>query len=414
MVQILDSNPSFSQQLGAQLGKAGGTIAQQLAEDSILRKHGVDVAGLTGYARDVKIKEGIKRAALIGEGRRGLDPLGATPGNTQTPGIQSVQGQQAQPGTQPTSRQQMNQPIQQAQGQESKYVPPEQIKSLANRNAHEKLNRGIPTTIDAEVGLIEQDNARLAQHQARQEVAGAKARDALSKVYPDATDEQQAILARKAEQYITQGLSVGEQDRRMAVDAKNMKNQVSSIEKALPPKRFYTVAKEKLLGTGRSAEKTRESIRLKLKPLLDDAQFDTARTLLKNRGYGPEEAEAIVSNLSNETKKNLQGFEPIKKGAFHDDPSYRAFKEGSPEAQKFGQNLQQTMQADPATNLILLRKEYEDRGVDWRSFKDQLDNLQSQDVFKPNDDQMKQIDLLDQPPLDRLDVLLHNFGFKGR
>jgi len=45
-------------------------------------------------------------------------------------------------------------------------------------------------------------------------------------------------------------------------------------------------------------------------------------------------------------KKNLQGFEPIKKGAFHDDPSYRAFKEGSPEAQKFGQNLQQTMQAD--------------------------------------------------------------------
>ena len=91
MVQILDSNPSFSQQLGAQLGKAGGTIAQQLAEDVMLKNKGVDVSGLTGYARDVAIKEGIKRAALIGQGRRELSVQGGTPGTMQTPGIQPVE-----------------------------------------------------------------------------------------------------------------------------------------------------------------------------------------------------------------------------------------------------------------------------------------------------------------------------------
>lgn len=416
MVQIIDENKplSLSDRLVAGVGRASTQELPQILENMALKQRGIDVSGLRGYSRDVAIKEGMKNAMAIQAGRRTLPTQGNQPGLPQAQGVQQTQGIQPSQGTLPSTDRQGQVPVQQQRGKSFDIISPEQIEAVATRNATEKLNRGEITNLQNEIGLIQQQNANIAHYKAFQEETAAKAKMALEKVYPEATDEQRSIVGKKAEAYLQQGLSPAEVERRIAIDSKNLKNQIASIEKSLPPKRFYTRAKEAVLGTGRSEEKTRDSIRLKLKPLLDEGQFDTARLLLSKQGYAPEERETIISNLSEPTKKNLQGFVPIKKGAFHDDPSYRAFEPGTPEAQKFGENLQQTIQGDPATNLILLRKAYEDRGVDWRSFKDELDRLQTEDVFKPNDDQMKQIDFLDEPPLDRLDVLLHNFGFKGR
>ena len=81
----------------------------------------------------------------------------------------------------------------------------------------------------------------------------------------------------------------------------------------------------------------------------------------------------------------------------------------------FTQNLAQTLQNDPATNLILLRRKYEDdKGVDWQLYKDSLNELISTGQFKPNADQFNQLDSLEQPPLDLLGKILYGIGIGGR
>ena len=84
------------------------------------------------------------------------------------------------------------------------------------------------------------------------------------------------------------------------------------------------------------------------------------------------------------------------------------------ENEVFAENLGQVLQNDPSANLILLRKAYEDRGVDWNSFKDVIDQMTLNGQFKPDPEQIKAMELLDNPPLDRLDAILHHFKFTGR
>ena len=416
MIQILDSNPSFSQQLGAQLGKAGGTVAQQLAEDAVLKRKGIDVSGLTGYARDVAIKEGVKRAALIGEGRRSLGPQGATPGSLPNQGIKPVQGQQAQPGTQPTSRQQAS-PI----GQSKIIIPPEQLEAVATQRAREKLNRGQPTDLQTEIGLIQQENANTAQYKQYQEQLGNQAEEELLKAYKSAKPEEIASFRRKGEELATQGLSESQIKKQLAIDSRKYANEVKNLRN-VQGARAHHKAGQFFSGTGRSDEERKKSIRTAAKPFLDRGEHSVVRNQLSSKGYGPEEIESIISDLSEQTKKSLNDFQNVKQPfssklgikSGTQDPTYRAFKNNPEGQQKFGQSLQETLQKDPNANLLLLRKAYEDKGVDWNSFKTEFDNLMEGGQFQPNDEQSKMLDYIQEPPLDRLERMLADLNWWGR
>ena len=421
MVQILDSNPSFSQQLGAQLGKAGGTIAQQLAEDVMLKNKGVDVSGLTGYARDVAIKEGIKRAALIGQGRRELSVQGGTPGTMQTPGIQPVEGNQSQPGTAPSPRQ-IQAPPQQQRGVSKDIIPPEQIEAVAAQRAHAKLNRGVPTDLQTERGLIQQENANVAQYKQYQEQLGNLAEEEFTKAYKSAKPEEVASFRRKGEELATQGLSEAQVKKQLAIEARKYANEVKNLRN-IQGNRFYHKPGQIISGTSRSDEERRKSIRTAAKPFLDRGEYSVVRNELSKKGYGPEETEEIISNLSEQTKKSLNDFQnvpaPLKKvstmkGGDVNDPSYRAFANNPEGQKKFGQNLQSTLEKDPNSNLLLLRKAYQDKGVDCNAFKSELDNMLESGQWQPNDEQSKMLEYIQEPPLNILESLLHEMNIIGR
>ena len=139
----------------------------------------------------------------------------------------------------------------------------------------------------------------------------------------------------------------------------------------------------------------------------------------------------MISDLGEQTKKSLSEFNapsaPKEKNLKYkykegkkealpatQDPTYRTYA-NNPEGQKeFAQNLQKTLQSDPNTNLLLLRKAYEDKGVDWNTFKQEFDSFLESGQIQLNDNQMNMSKYLQEPPLDRLDKLLADFNFIGR
>lgn len=418
MVQVLEENrnPKFSERLMHGLSKASSEAASELPrffgermlkekENNKLKSLGIDIKDIQDpHTRSQIIAEELRRGTLNRQGEAGLPPEFRGPG-------QPTVNDQSGKGT----------PIPPEKSSADKYLNPEQLKREAAKTYWQKRQAGGIADFQEELQLARQKNADIFQHQQVQALAGQKSDEALSKVLPEATDEHKAILRAKAEGYAEQGLSQSDIDRKIAQDATKFKNQLASIQRSLPPKRLLSRVKEKVLGTGREEEKQINSIRFKLKPLLDQGLYDTARNALSEVGYGPEEREQIISSLGEEAKKGLAAFPVVKepylgakRAILGDIYGGDAGPLKPKDQEKFEKNISDILKADPSTNLILLRKAYEDKKVDWRTYKDQLDKLMMDGEFEPNEDQTKALDLLDEPPLDRLDKILHTFNLIGR
>jgi hypothetical protein len=139
---------------------------------------------------------------------------------------------------------------------------------------------------------------------------------------------------------------------------------------------------------------------------------------LEEKGYEVEERESIISDLNENSKKivsQLPKFSKIPTFRTKFTIPYETSMEYTPEDQNLIRStLEQTLQNDPSTNLILLRKEFENKNIDWNTFKTALDELILEGKIHLNDDQSKHLDDLDQPPLDLLDQLLYKLGFRGK
>ncbi len=76
------------------------------------------------------------------------------------------------------------------------------------------------------------------------------------------------------------------------------------------------------------------------------------------------------------------------------------------------ENLSNILTKEPDTNLILLRRAFREKGIEWDQFKDILNTLEREGhPFNP--DQINMLDKLDTPPLDNLGKILHGLRFKG-
>jgi len=246
----------------------------------------------------------------------------------------------------------------------------------------------------------------------------------LRKVMPNATDEQEAIFKKKGEEAASQSTSEANIEKGLAQEAVKFKNSIANVKKSIGPKRLFSQIKQTLLGTDREFDKKKNDIRIKLKPLLDEGLYDTSRNLLSELGYHPEERESIISDLGESSKKILTQLPKMKKSQFEKGEA-DALQFGGPASfpkphfseqskEQIKTNMSQVISADPAVNLILLRKAYEDKGVDWQTFKDNLNDLIIEGQFKMNDDQFNNLDRLDEPPLDNLDQLLYGMKLIGR
>lgn len=321
-------------------------------------------------------------------------------------------------------------PQPETQGVKRPLLAPDQLMNQAKQVAQLSLGTDNPVSPEQVYSALaekNEDNRRynaavdldLAKRIESQDRYGNIAVDTLEKVLPDATTEQQAIFRKKGEEASKAGESEAEIKRNLAVEARNFKNAIANIKKSIGPKRLFSSIKGEILGTSRPEEKEQTAIKIKLKPLLDEGLYGTARNLLSELGYHPEERESLITELPEGSKKILATFPKINretKSVFMPgmvNPGAQA--EYTPDQTKEIQDtVSNIFKTDPSTNLILLRKAMEDKNVDWIAYKDALDKGIIEGTIKLNDDQFSQLDKMDEPPLDRLDRMLYKSGLIGR
>ena len=268
--------------------------------------------------------------------------------------------------------------------------------------------------------LIKEDAARILE-ETRYNKMGV---EALGQYFPEGTagqasPEMKNIFEKKAEQAALRGESEADIKKSLVQDAKNLKDDINNIKKSIkPPARIWNKAGNAINNSKNlSDESVKNSTRIKVQPLLDQGLYDEARQLLDQVGYYPEEREAILTDQGENTKKilaQLPAAEKPKQKLTADKPFYQETELTPRQLEDFQNNLSQLVQADPSTNLILLRKSYEDKGIDWTQFKDGLDQLVINGQLKLSPDQKNQFRTLETPPLDRLEWLLHKLNLRGR
>jgi len=383
---------------------------------------GMEGQGRTPEERQQFINE---MQAYQQQGQQQLPQFGQTQPNQANQFFPSVQGGNEAPGNFPQAA---------TSGLKNPVLSNSQLMSNAKPLAKEMTEAGIPTTVPQAYEILKSQNEDIKESNklvelerkervGEQKTYGSLGETALQKVMPDASPEQVAYFKRKGEDFAGQSKSEADIERSLASEARIFKNMISKIKDTIPPGRSYNRAYQSIMGTSRDKEKREADARIKVQPLLEEGLYDTARNLLSEVGYYPEEREGIVSSLGENTIKSINEMPRIwdKKDIGSFERQARKFQPNprpnyTPEKQEiFTQNLGQTLQNDPATNLILLRRKYEDdKGVDWQLYKDSLNELINTGQFKPNSDQFNQLDSLEQPPLDLLDKILYGIGIGGR
>ena len=321
-------------------------------------------------------------------------------------------------------------------GQKVPVLDPRGVIAEGKRIQQESMNAGVPMDQQSAWQLAHQQNEANKAHNAgvegeqeteriAQRDYGNKGESAIANVYPEASDEVKAIFRRKGEELASQNKSEAAIDRALAVEARKFANMIANVRESIGPPR--STSTQKLLGTGRDADAVKISLRNKLKPLLDEGLYDTARNELSKLGYHPEERETILADVGEGTRKALAEMPQMKRektpgkragGSFekgyYTPPSENLAPMNSAQKAIFKNSLTKVFENDPSTNLILLRKQYEDKGVDWRSFSEALNDMIYNEEIKLNPDQFAMLDKIDMPPLNELDKILHGAQLIGR
>jgi hypothetical protein len=307
-------------------------------------------------------------------------------------------------------------------GQKQPLLSPSELPTAAKQLQADRKAAGIPMTLPeamAEVKAFEADKKihnkavddELKQQVGAQTDYGQKAVDQLRKVYPEATPEVESVFQKFGEEEAKKGKSEAEINRSLATKAKNFSDQIAAIKKDASAPRLFNSIGRAANGTYKDLESSIEDLRVKLKPILDMGLYDTARNLVSGLDYYPEEVEMTVNPLAEREKVLLNKVPKIKMGNSK-NPSFL-----NPEPIRDQESVKSALtdlkNANPNFSLVLGRKALEDKGYDWRMYKDALNELQQQG-FELTDDQRKQMEILDSPPLSGLQRILHDMKIIGR
>ena len=461
MVTILPKVKSFGEAIGANAGQGlGQGISEGIdlaRENAAIKKNfGVDLSGVTNPQSRQQIlaqelQYGRQRRQAEASGKVDYAPGGKEQGRSTIEEMRNyadeIRGQSGQ------KRQQLPEflggksrneeegipafshaPQQETGGKKERILQPNELIQEGKRIAKEQTDSGLPTSFAEGYETAKQINndrktynseveSDINQQVNSEAIYGEKGQQQLQKVMENPTPEQVALFQRKGEEISRErdpktgrALTEAQINKRLAEEARRYKNQLANIKSSLPAPRIGQKIKEKFLGADTSWEQRKKDLQVKLKPLLETAQFETARDLLSELGYHPEERESVVTDLGENAKKGIANFPKIEKRVVggkrehYDIPTIPGIgpDDYAPEQmESIKTGLQDILNSDPSTNLILLRKALNDKGVDWRGFKDALDDLILEGSIELNNDQFDHIDLLDYPSLDNLDKILY-------
>lgn len=312
---------------------------------------------------------------------------------------------------------------------------PQELIPQARQLAKEKQEAGIPTSVSEAYRELKERNdedkiynsevdKELGQRIESQRESGEMAVKKLVKLMPKATDEQQAIFRKIGENVRGGSKSEADFDRTIAKEATKFKNTIANIEKDLSAPRLQNRLHRLFLGTDKDFQSAASDLRTKVKPLLDLGLYDTTRNLLDGLGYYPEERESIIQPLTERAQTAINLTPAAKKATrFEKRPGMGAgIPTGTAQIQEYTpadrenirEGLLESFAKEPNSSLVLLRKGFEDKGYDWRLFKDTLNDLVQSESISLNDDQFNQLQYLDQPPLNLLEKILQSLNVQGR
>ncbi len=270
------------------------------------------------------------------------------------------------------------------------------------------------------------ENERQKRIQA-QEKYGAVAEERLKKMLPGSSDEENAVFKKIGEDAAGQGKSEADIDRFISKEVSNYKNTLSNIEKNLNAPRIQNQLQKGFLGQTTDIKSVENDARQAVKPLIDLGLYEKARTSLANAGFYPEERERIIfGEMPKEIKQSVDRipratYEKTKQPVLSGQagiPTGASQKKYDMKSQlDLFDNISKVWGEgeNDKINLLQLRKAYEDKGYDWRVFKDSINELVNNGHIQLNDDQTNTLNsYLNNPPLNTLEKLLHGIGLRGR
>lgn len=304
----------------------------------------------------------------------------------------------------------------------------------AKELAAERNKAGIPTTAKQaldEINEGEQDkrdynkqiDEELAQRTTGQQTYGQRAVEYLKGVYPEANPEIESIFQKIGETASAKGDSEADINHFLAKEADRFKNAIVNVQKDLDAPRTKNFFQRAFNGTYKNFDKSAADLRKHIKPLIDLGLYDTARRLLQEKGYGIEERDMIINPLNDRVlsaANQLPKVNTLKIGSPNKGRSYvpqlgavEKIAPTSMDKENLKSAITQMKEADNNFSLVLARKAVEDRGFDWRDFKDALNELLDQG-FQLSQDQQIQLGNLDTPPLSVLESILESVNIIGR
>lgn len=349
-------------------------------------------------------------------------------------------------------------PKQATTGEVAQLLSNDQIEPEGKRVARQRTAAGLPTTTEEGIQLVLEDQNRRAIHnqnienerqtkQKNQRDYGTRAVKSMKKLLKNPTDEHIAYFQRLGEQAAANNENESEFQDEVAKQAKQFKNDISNIENGVKPSRIFNDIQGGFWGNNRTAAERKADMRIAIEPLKKLGFYDTIRKTLSSDklGYAPEEIESLLSDLSESTTKTLADLPDLSKESNFTDylPTSiigKAIGKISPAAGKgltgltenigefvfpkqfspenlslIKNNIKDVFSKDSSTNLLLLRKAYEDKGVDWRTFKNELNTMINNGEIKLNPDQWNQFNsYIMDPPEGPLKYILRKAHFIGR
>lgn len=308
-------------------------------------------------------------------------------------------------------------------------LTPEETRSKGRELAAQMTAQGNPTRPDEGAALVAAENEKAKDYnklveEERKERVGAQeaygkiAEEYLKDVYPEASPELATIFQKEGEALSGQGKSQADIKRTLATKAKNLKNSIVNAQKEYSAPRIQAKLWRSLAGEYKNFEQAASDVKRHLQPLLDQGLFDTARKILSDKGYGIEEREGILHPLSNQSYARINQVPKIaikrELGRAPGIPATGLVREREPVSlEPIKDALKEMKSFEPNFSLTLARKAFEDKGYDWREFKDALNELQDEG-FQLEDDQRTQQGYLDSPPLNAIEKVLHGLDIIGR
>lgn len=238
--------------------------------------------------------------------------------------------------------------------------------------------------------------------------------------------EDQISLLQKGQEIGKNNISPSDAQQKLLQHQIGRKKEQRDIQENVDPSRLKHFFTDPFTGENPEDRKVKSK---NLQKTLNKSEMSTVQKrqqLGKSKKLGAEEIEDLVNPLSKEVfesanlfpdlTKNLEAAHRKQKGAINQPPPFATYELNEPQREFFKKNLSEILQKDPNANPLLLRREFEKKGVSWREFRDALNGLQEEGAIdlSASEDLPYLQEYLNKPPLGPLKQLLHSIKITGR